>query len=155
MSLKLNNVVINPEFENLFHFKNEEEKIEHNAQMISYRILSEIEKMCDEKKIKKKDLAIMTGTSKSYITQLFNGTKSINTNILAKFENVLNVTLEITLKNNDESYEDFWSKQITRSTLGLKRFPSEAGAWYYCESTKFTEDIVSNLKTENMLKQVA
>lgn len=101
--MKFNNIVTNPAFDELIRFKDQDEKLEHDAQMISYRILSEIEKMCDEKKIRKKDLAQMTGTSKSYITQLFNGTKAINASILAKFENALNVTLEIKLKKNEDS----------------------------------------------------
>lgn len=91
---------IKSEFDEIFSFKNEGEKLEHHAQMISYRILSEIEKMCDDKNIKKADLAQMTGVSKSYITQLFNGTKSINTSIIAKFENALNATLNFKLKPN-------------------------------------------------------
>lgn len=155
MSMKLNNIVTNPEFDKLFQFKNEKEKIEHDAQMISFRILSEIEKMCDEKQIKKKDLAQMTGTSKSYITQLFNGTKSINTNILAKFEHALDVTLEIKLKNNEDTFEEFWTKQVNSFAPGLKRFNSITGAWYHCEFNKSTSDIVKELKTENKFKQVA
>ncbi|WP_173003185.1 helix-turn-helix transcriptional regulator [Chitinophaga sp. SYP-B3965] len=96
-------MLINPAFEDLFTFKNEEEKIEHEAAMISFRILSEVEKLCDDRKIKRKDLAEMTGTSKSYITQLFNGKKSINTYFMAKLENVLNVTFETRLKLNKKS----------------------------------------------------
>jgi transcriptional regulator with XRE-family HTH domain len=153
--MKLNNIVTNPEFDELFQFKNEEEKLEHDAQMISYRILSEIEKMCDEKKIKKKDLAQMTGTSKSYITQLFNGTKSINTNILAKFEHALEVTIEIKLKNNEDTYEEFWTKQVNSFAPGVKRFNSITGAWYHCEFAESTNDIVKELQTESKYKQVA
>lgn len=155
MSMKSNNIITNPVFDELFQFKDEEEKLEHDAQMISYRILSEIEKICDERKIRKKDLAQMTGTSKSYITQLFNGTKSINTNILAKFEHVLEVTLEIKLKKNEDSYEDFWTKQVNNFAPGLKRFSSATGAWYHCEYNKGTKDIVAELQTENKYKQIA
>lgn len=108
MNMKLNNIVTNPAFDELFRFNNEDEKIEHDAQMISYRILSEVEKICDEKNIKKKELAQMTGTSKSYITQLFNGTKSVNTVILAKLEEALHVTFEVKLKKKEKV------KSITR-----------------------------------------
>lgn len=155
MSMKLNNIVTNPAFDELFRFKDQDEKLEHDAQMISYRILSEIEKMCDEKKIRKKDLAQMTGTSKSYITQLFNGTKAINTSILAKFENALNVTLEIKLKKNEDSYEEFWTKQVNSFAPGLKRFSSNTGAWYHCEYDKSAKNILTELQTENKYKQVA
>jgi transcriptional regulator with XRE-family HTH domain len=155
MSIKLNNIIINPEFESLFEFKSKEEKIEHDAQMISYRVLSEIEKICDEKNIKKKDLAQMVGTSKSYITQLFNGTKSINTNILAKFENALDVTLDIRLKRNNESYGEFLSKQLNVELFINKRLSTSKGAWYYYEYNKDTEEIINGLETENAQKQLA
>lgn len=155
MNTKLNNIVINPEFAHLLSFKNEEEKIEHDAQMISYRILSEVEKLCDDKKIKKKDLAEMVGTSKSYITQLFTGTKNINTYIMAKFENVLDVTFEIKLKLNEESYHEFFSKQIGTEVFTNKRLTTPKGSWYYCDYNKETQEIVNNLETENKQKQVA
>jgi transcriptional regulator with XRE-family HTH domain len=103
MNTKLNSIEINPAFEDLFTFKNKEDKIEHDAQMISYRILSELEKICDQKNISKKALADMVGTSKSYITQLFNGTKSINTSIMAKFEHALDARFEVSFNLNTES----------------------------------------------------
>jgi transcriptional regulator with XRE-family HTH domain len=155
MNTKLNNIIISPGFEDLFSFKNEEEKLEHDAQMISYKILSEIEKLCDERKIKKKDLAELVGTSKSYITQLFSGVKSINTNIMAKFENALNVKFEIRLKQNSESYEEFLGKQLNTDIFTNKRLPTPHGAWYYYQYNKETEEIINNLETENAQKQVA
>jgi len=155
MSTKLNNIIISPGFEDLFSFKNEEEKLEHDAQMISYKILSEIEKLCDERKIKKKDLAELVGTSKSYITQLFSGVKSINTNIMAKFENALDVKFEIRLKQNGESYENFLGKQLNADIFTNKRLATPHGAWYYYQYNKGTEDIINDLETENAQKQVA
>lgn len=155
MTTKLNHIIINPEYESLFSFKSEEEKTEHHAQMISYKILSEIEKICDEKEIKKKDLADMIGTSRSYITQLFNGTKSINTYTMAKFENVLNVTFEIRLRLNEESYGDFIGKQFSTDLFINKRLNIPEGALYFFHCTKTTEEIVNNLNTENSQKQVA
>lgn len=72
------------------------EIIEHAAQMISYRILSEVEKMCDKRKMTKKELAAAVGTSASYITQLFRGTKAVNMEIMAKFEKTLDFQFRIT-----------------------------------------------------------
>jgi ribosome-binding protein aMBF1 (putative translation factor) len=97
MNIKCNDINVNPEFEDLLSFKSENEKIEHMAQMISFRILSEVEKLCEEKKISKKELAAKVGTSGSYITQLFNGTKSVNTSIMAKLENALDIKFEFNL----------------------------------------------------------
>ena len=155
MNTKLKNIIINPEFESLLTFKNEDEKIEHDAQMISYRILSEVEKLCDDNKIKKKDLAEKVGTSKSYITQLFNGTKSVNTYIMAKFENALDITFEIRTKLNKETYDEFLSKQINTEVFLNKRLSTPQGAWYYCRYDKKTEDIVNNLETQSEQKQKA
>jgi transcriptional regulator with XRE-family HTH domain len=155
MSIKLNQIVINPAYENLFEFSSEREKLEHNAQMISFRILSEVEKVCDEKKIKKKDLAELTGTSKSYITQLFRGTKSVNTGIMAKFEEVLDFSFNIGIKLDAESYVDYYSKHLPsdmrRST---RRFPASGGTWFFCPN-KEANGIVENMRTENKVKQIA
>lgn len=146
MNTKSNKIVINPAFEDLFSFKNEEEKIEHDASMISFRILSEIEKLCDARQIKKKDLAEMVGTSKSYITQLFNGTKSINTQIMAKFENALDITFETHLKLNEEAQNGFFIN---------KNQPAANGTLYYYQQDRNTKDIIGNLETENAQKQIA
>ena len=148
MSTKSNNIIINPAFDSLFTFKNEEEKIEHDAGMISLRMLSEVEKFCDDRNIKKTDLAAMVGTSKSYITQLFRGDKNINANIMARFENALGVTFETRLKPKEETQDE----QI-RATFFMNKNPH--GTWYVSPSDKETEEIISNLKTTDTLKQIA
>jgi transcriptional regulator with XRE-family HTH domain len=155
MNTQSNNIIINPEFAELFAFKNEKEEIEHNAQMISYRILSEVEKICDDRKIKKKDLAELVGTSKSYITQLFNGSKSINTDIMAKFEKALHVSFEIRLKLNQETYNTYLCKQISEDYFKSKRLVGSEGVWYYWQFDRKTEDLMRNLETDNIEKQIA
>ncbi len=112
MNTKLNNMKVNPEYEALFSFGSKKEKIEHDAQMISYRILSEVEKVCEENKINKKTLAEMVGTSRSYITQLFRGTKQVNTDIMARFEEALNISFQIKVKLNKESQKAYPAKQM-------------------------------------------
>lgn len=108
---------INPKYQDLVSFKSKEEEIEHAAQMISFRILSEIEKYCFEREIKKKDLAEMMGTSRSYITQLFRGTKQINTVFLAKFEEAFKIKFDfsniiIDSKSNIKNINASKSKKI-------------------------------------------
>jgi transcriptional regulator with XRE-family HTH domain len=95
MNTKSKNFKVAPEFEKLLSFSSEEEKLEHRAQMISYRILSEVEKICEERDIKMKELARMVNTSASYITQLFRGAKQVNTSIMARFEESLNLMFDI------------------------------------------------------------
>lgn len=86
---------VNPEYKDLFTFKNKEDELEHKAQMISYRFLSEVEKACDRKKISRAELSEMVGTSRSYITQLFRGSKRVNMDLLAKLEDALGITFQI------------------------------------------------------------
>lgn len=94
---------INPEFEELFSFKSKEEELEHEAKLLMFRFLSELEKLNGDRPIKKKDLAIALGTSPSYITQLFRGDKLINLASLAKIEKAYNITFEITASQNEHS----------------------------------------------------
>lgn len=148
MSTKLNNIIINPAFESLFTFKNEEERIEHEAGMISLRILSDVEKLCEERKIKRTDLAGMVGTSKSYITQLFSGDKNINANIMARFENALGITFITRLKPKEEA-------QGQHTFFVSKKLSAPQRTWHLTPSDKDTESIINSLKTEDTLKQIA
>lgn len=158
MSTKLNNVQISPEFESLFSMKDRDEKVEHHAQMISYRILSEIEKVCEQKKIKKKDLAHMVDASRSYITQLFRGTKFVNTTIMAKFEEALNISFDFKVKLNEESHDEFLGKQLTIGIRNHKRFQANGYVWFCFEDKKnrdATDELVSRMSTENEKLQKA
>ena len=95
---------INPEFEELFSFKSKDEENEHEAKMIMFRFLSELEKF-NGKPIKKKELAKALETSPSYVTQLFRGDKIINLPTLAKIQNAFDITFEIVAKSNTLSYD--------------------------------------------------
>jgi ribosome-binding protein aMBF1 (putative translation factor) len=128
MTTKLNKPDVSEEYQDLFAFKNKEEEIEHKAQMISYRVLSEVEKVCEEKKINKKELATMVGSSPSYITQLFRGVKHVNMDIMAKFEDALELCFEIKSRYNTESHSDFVLNQMC--TLGANRYAHKKNVWY-------------------------
>jgi|GEM_PF-1026282 len=159
MNTKLLNHNVNPEYADLFTFKNENEEIEHEAQMISFRVLSEVEKACEGLKIKKKDLAEKIGSSKSYITQLFNGSKSINTTLLAKFEKILDATFEIKLRLNSDSYCDFLTKEFLAKGNSLFNMQTEGGRWYYCKDRNndysIEADTFAKLQTDKKIKQIA
>lgn len=160
MNTKSSNITINPEYADLFVFANDKEKYEHNAQMISYKILSEVERVCEIRKLKKKDLAQKIGTSKSYITQLFRGNKSINTQIMAKFEDILNITFEIEASFN-EIKSEFVGEKLNFSNFQNPRINCSTGTWYFCYNkdkkaeSKNENKIVENLKTESKTKQAA
>lgn len=97
---------IAPEFENLFSFKSKEEEIEHEAKMIMFRFLSELEKLNSDNPIKKKELAQALDTSASFVTQLYQGNKLINLLALAKMQEAYNFTFEIKAKPNSENYTE-------------------------------------------------
>jgi ribosome-binding protein aMBF1 (putative translation factor) len=73
----------------------EKEDIQTDALMISYSFLSEIEILTEERKMSRKELAQKIGTSASYITQLYRGSKLLNLTTLAKLEKVFDITFEI------------------------------------------------------------
>ena len=67
-----------------------------DAELISLRFISELEKVMDKQGITRADLARMIGTSKSYLTQIWRGDKVVNMNFLSKCCTVLNFKFVIT-----------------------------------------------------------
>lgn len=87
---------ISEEFADIFSFSNEEEELEHDAQMLMYKFLEEIEKcQPNDKKFKKKDLADAIGKTPSFISQLYSGDKLLSFNLLAKIQKKLHINFEI------------------------------------------------------------
>ncbi len=92
------------EFEELYNFRDEKEELDHEAHMIMFRFLSEIdENQLTGSKLKKKELASRLGVSPSYITQLYNGDKLLNFTMLAKIQKVFDITFEIKARRNNSS----------------------------------------------------
>ena len=87
-------------------FTDKNEEVEHEAAMIMFQFLSEITKVMEDKKISKKDLAKIIGTSPSYITQLFRGDKLINFKTLAKIQKGLDTKFEVKIKKKQEALTD-------------------------------------------------
>jgi hypothetical protein len=80
----------------LMSSKLNQEDIKHDKQILMYRFLSEIDRVAEEKGIvNRKDLASMLGTSASYITQLYKGSKPLNFETVAKAQAALNIKFEI------------------------------------------------------------
>lgn len=121
---------IAPEFENLFVFKNKEEELEHDAKIIMFQFLSELEKLNAEKPIKKKELAKAIGTSPSYITQLYQGDKLINLMTLAKIQEAYKITFEIKAKLNTENYKDEVAHNNCKFS-SEKNLADQNGYWLY------------------------
>jgi len=89
------------ELSNFFISNDTKYDLDYEKRMVMYRILSEVERVADEKKLNRKDLAALIGTSPSYITQLFRGTKIINIETIAKFQKALDITFEISACSNE------------------------------------------------------
>jgi len=92
-------------FQNLLEPASREEKLELETLMLSARFLSAVEQVCQKRNILKKDLALMIGTSPSYITQLFRGNKIINLETIARMQLALNIEFKINLTSEVPSNE--------------------------------------------------
>ncbi len=86
----------------LFQYS-KEEHFENEAFVLHMKIMSEVEKKMDEIGWKKKDLAKAVGTSASYITQLFRGTRMLNLIMIAKLQDALEGEFTIKWCNNGET----------------------------------------------------
>lgn len=96
---------ISSEFEDIFSFNSEEEELEHDAQMLTFKFLEELEKcQVSDSKLKKKDLAKALGKSPSFISQLYSGEKLMSFNLLAKIQKAFNISFEIKAKQNSIDY---------------------------------------------------
>jgi len=117
---------ISKEFENLFTFQDEKEELDHEAHMIMFRFLSEIEESYSNgKTFKKNELAAKLGVSPSYITQLFKGDKLLNFTMLAKIQKVFNITFEIKARKNDLSPSTENMKNKTRARNYVNQLPDD------------------------------
>jgi len=143
---------IEPGFEDLFSFNNKEEELEHEAKMIMFRFLSELDKLFIEKPIKKKDLAKAINTSSSYITQLYHGDKVINLLTLSKIQEAYNLTFEIKAKLNSENYKE----EIENSNHQFKSTNScvdTNGYWLYVSKTSdYKRGNIASTKKKSTLK---
>jgi transcriptional regulator with XRE-family HTH domain len=138
MNMNFNDESTNLELASLFSFNDEKEEMHHEATMLMFKFLEQIEKIGEKKAVKKKDLAKMLGTSASYITQLYNGDKLINLVTLAKFQKAYDLTFEIKAKLNKEAgfdYIDSDMGEIYRTHI------SEKVALYHKKSSKNYDEI--------------
>ena len=79
----------------IFSFSDDNERLEHEADMISLKIAMSIERLIEEHNLTKKEFAQKIGTSPAYITQVLRGDKRINMVFLAKVLQNFNVTFDI------------------------------------------------------------
>lgn len=122
------------DFKSLLKIDSKEEKIQHDAEIIMFQFLSEIEKIMETQDLSRKALAEMAGVSPSFVTQLFRGHKLLNLKTLAKFQEALNICFKINASKSS-SYGNNFSLDELRALLKdqqglretpLKKFPMPA-----------------------------
>ena len=101
MSLK-NRGTAEKSFEELSGSISEPDQIIIETRLLMYRFLSEIDKITSERGINRKELAELAGTSASYITQLYQGKKIINLQMIARIKKALNIDFKVEVINSDE-----------------------------------------------------
>lgn len=74
--------------------------VQFDAEHLSLVFLSEVEKTMDNRGMRKTDLAKMLNTSKSYLTQLWNGDKVLSLQMIARIQIALNI--KFTIKANEQ-----------------------------------------------------
>lgn len=122
---------ISEEFKHLFEGYSAEEELQLNAQNISARFISEIDRICLERQINKTRLAKDLGVTKSYITQLLRGSKLVNMMFISKIEDYLKITFDIKAdaaldKSLTNERIDRFNSSIVKNAKQQKR-----GAWVY------------------------
>lgn len=139
-------------FQDLLTPSSYEEKIEDEARLIMAKFLSEVEKKYKEKGWNRKDLAKKLGTSPSYMTQLFRGTKLVNLEMIAKMQDVLNIKFNITSVNQDKekNIEHYDSSYLNHKIL------DKEGMWVYKPFPKESEEtkIDTDLSTADDNNQI-
>ena len=140
--------IISKDFENLFDFQDEKDELDHEAHMIMFRFLSELEEFNNSgKNFKKTELASKLDVSPSYITQLFNGDKLLNFTMLAKIQKAFNITFEIKAHKNESLYS---VNSLNIETL--PSFPLEPEGFWVWHNVNKPDYTLSSDSCEKRLK---
>lgn len=92
-----------------------EDKVEHDSKILMFKFLSIVEEEMVKTNMTKKELANLLGTSPSYITQLFRGTKNINLLKIIELQNLFNLEFEISAQKKVKKREKKIEKTIRLS----------------------------------------
>jgi plasmid maintenance system antidote protein VapI len=67
----------------------------HEKMMVHFRFMAEVERLMIEQNRNKKELAQFLNTSPSFVTQLFQGDKVLNLDMIARLQHAFNYTFDI------------------------------------------------------------
>lgn len=118
-------------------FDNQEIDYEVEAKVLASKVLSEISTITDKKELNRKSVAKLIGTSASYLTQLYRGSKLLNFITLAKLKDKLDLDFEIKIKEKEYSNSDI--------SFNYGNFTREISQ----DSKKFSWSIYPKLKSES------
>jgi ribosome-binding protein aMBF1 (putative translation factor) len=122
-------------WETLLSFENESEEIKHEAQMLMYSFLSEVEKFQELESINRKTLSEKIKTSASYLTQLFRGNKPLNFETIAKIKRVLDIGFIITAYSKKRPNTDIKGSYVTnRIEIDAKKYSHTIFPFPFSES---------------------
>ncbi|MEZ5030692.1 MAG: helix-turn-helix transcriptional regulator [Saprospiraceae bacterium] len=127
MSTKNRNTLIE-EIRGRFESLDLDNDLEFRTELLSNKFLNIAHLHMEENNLSRKQLAEMIGTSPSYITQLFNNTRIINLQTIAKLEMALGLRFEVdvdyqselnefTINKDDKSFNS--NKDYTQKGSGL------------------------------------
>lgn len=110
--MSLNNEIKEIDIFDIIGKPSEEEYVELDATNISLSIINQIDAICDRKNISQTELADMLDVSKSYITQLYTGSKNINMKMLSKM--LRNLKCDLSLEISESVKFDGTGDEIYR-----------------------------------------
>jgi len=85
-------------FSDLLKHDSKEQELEFKTHSLVLKFMSEIDEEMERQGIKKKDLAAKTGTSASYITQVFSAARLPNHAFIIRMADALGIDFEVTTK---------------------------------------------------------
>lgn len=107
-------------WDNILKFEDNNDKMEHYADMLSLKIALEIKRYLEDNEISNKDLAQKMGTSPAYITQVLRGDKRINMLFLVKVIDALEIDMSfnISASKGNARYELDKALKVFSAGLG-------------------------------------
>ena len=79
----------------ILSFKGEKDEIRHEAQILMFRFLSEVDRYLNQEGNSRKALAKKMNISASYLTQVYRGNKPLNFETVARFQKALDIKFQI------------------------------------------------------------
>ncbi|HXD78715.1 MAG TPA: helix-turn-helix transcriptional regulator [Puia sp.] len=128
MSTHTSHKDIKTSFEDLFKPREKSVEEKHDSLMLMAAFLSEIERVQDEKKMSRKDLAEKIDITPSYLTQVFRSKKPLNFLTLAKIKRELDILFEIKAVPRAKSLPVSYTVQNSPQDSGM--YLIEGGQFY-------------------------